>query len=160
MRIITILFICFFTHLATADEVNEHVALKCSEGTANLITGFINHSPTWINTWPPQGFRLAPLTCKISKNGEVDFAIIEGKQSIRGACGLNPQKTISVRINGKTLFTESLSPKCGGLLIKSVLVSGNTITVCKYSEASHATPWVNTPEPSYACTEMPLNNTN
>ena len=111
MRIITILLISFFAHPAIADEVNEHVALKCSDGSANIITGFINHSPTWTNTWPPQDFILAPLTCKYSENQEVSFVVTEGKQSLRGACGLNPQQTISVQVSGATIFTESLSVK-------------------------------------------------
>jgi hypothetical protein len=160
MRIIAILLTYFIAHPALADEVNEHVALNCSGGTANIITGFINHSPTQANAWPPNDFILAPLTCNISKDREVVFVVTEGKQSLRGACGLNPQQTISVQINGVTIFTESLSPKCGGLLIKSILVSGNNIKVCKYSEVSYAAPWIDISEPSYVCTEMPLNMTN
>jgi hypothetical protein len=160
MRIITILIISFFAHLAAADEVNEHVALKCSGGTANVITGFINHSPTWTNAWPRQDFKLAPLTCKISKNKEVSFVVTEGKHSLRGACGLNPQRSISVQISGEVIFTGLLSPKCGGLLIKSILVTGNALKVCKYSEVSYAAPWSNVAEPSYVCTEMPLNKAN
>jgi hypothetical protein len=158
MRIFAILLIGFFTHLATADEVNEHVALNCTGGSANLITGFINHSPTWTNTWPPQDFKLDILACNISENQEVSFTVTEGMQSHRGACGLNPQQTISVQINGATILTESLSPKCGGLLIKSILVSSNTLKVCRFSDVSYAAPWANVPEPTHICTEMPIQN--
>ena len=156
MRIIPTLLISFFSHLTIADMVNEHAAIKCSDGSAYLITGFINHSPTWENTWPPEIFKLEPLTCKTKKDQEIRFVVTEGKQSLRGSCGLNPKQTISVQVNSTVLYTTLLSPKCGGLLVKSIKAGSGELEVCTYSEVNYAAPWVNITEPDYTCTRMPL----
>lgn len=131
--------------------------MKCSAEFAELISGFINHSSPTMNKWPPQDFDLDIKLCKLSSDIGVRYSGVEEKYSLKGACGLNPKQTFSVSINEEIYLNEVYSPKCGGLSIKSILVSDGTIDLCKYSEVSNSAPWVNIPEPAYECAKIPLN---
>ncbi len=155
MRVILIILLVLVTRNVLADEVNEYVAIKCSDHSADLITGFINNSPSFNNTWPPQDYKLNLEGCRIKPGIRISVIVIEDKQSLRGACGLNPEQEIVVTTNELIAYKGLLSPKCGGLMIKSIRITSKSISICKYIEVSHATPWTATIEPEYQCSEMP-----
>jgi Zn-finger nucleic acid-binding protein len=141
--------------VSKGDQVNETIAVSCDASTQEMIVKavYVNRAHMEMNEIP-KGYELQRRSCDFLANTKAKVELHEGTASARGQCGANPPIKIEItNAKGKQLELD-FSPRCGGLLIKSVAIHRDYVKVCRYTEVNHKAPWVEerfASEPEHVC---------
>jgi hypothetical protein len=137
------------------DEVNETIAILCdtSSHEMKIKPVFVNWAHMDMNEIP-EGYDLNRRSCEFLNNTEAKIELHEGIASVRGQCGANPPIELRITSARGQPLKFKFSPRCGGLLIESVLIHRDYVKVCYYTELNNKAPWVPdhiASEPNYEC---------
>ena len=138
-----------------ADEVNEAIAVLCDHQSQEMKVKslFVNRAHMEM-TEVPKGYALEITSCEFSDGKKLSVKLLEGNVSANGRCGANPPIQIKLTKSDNIVSEFLFSPRCGGLLVKSVTISKESVEICEYVRVNYRAPWVTeqfASEPEFTC---------